>query len=198
MGSYQNPVGKGDPYDKYRVEPVGERQSKREGQGPPDDKPPKERVKFALYVLNLFKRAVDFFLDKNALGAESKSTSKTHLHQLKKSFEILKNEDRSEDVKFLNSLSDTWMQLLEESLYFENDKVEAKFRLLVKEIQSYPENETHSFGYYLSEYAGQKWVPFPYMELIQKIHNEHMKNPMGSSLSKWTQIIDDINLLLNP
>ena len=65
-------------------------------------------------------------------------------------------------------------------------------KILMQKIQHYPEYEEHTFGYYLTEYAGQKWIPFPYMEMVQKIHSEHMKNPKGSALTEWTNLIDEL------
>jgi hypothetical protein len=69
-------------------------------------------------------------------------------------------------------------------------------RSLIDAIQHYPERQQHSLGYYLSEYAGQKWLPFPYMEMIQKIHAEHLKNPTESALAQWTHRIDRLLSLL--
>lgn len=195
---FRSPSGSGpiDPYSKYRIEPVGERQSKSQMPEPPDDdKQPKEKVKFVSYVLSLFQKAVDFFLEEHHSSTASEGTLR-HLLALKTSFEVLKKEDRSQDVKFLNDLSNNWIALLEENLHFENDEIDSKFRLLMRKILSYPEQPKHSFGYYLTEYAGQKWVPFPYMELIQKIHREHEKNPTGSALTEWNLLLSRIISLL--
>ena len=114
-----------DPYEKYRIEPVGERQSRGEMPQPPDDdKPPKEKFKFAAYVLNLFQKAVNFFIETHQ-SVQAVEGSLGFLLALKTSFEILKREDRSQDVKFLNELSNNWIALLGENLRFENEEIDA-------------------------------------------------------------------------
>lgn len=198
MESSHNVGGGGpvDPYDKYRVEPIGQRESKGQIPHHPDpEKTPKEKLKFAAYLLTLFQKAVNFFIEKHQKSAMTQGNL-NDLIAFRGSFELLKKEDRSQDVKFLNNLSKTWIALLEESLHFENDEIQSKFRLLRKKILTYPDNAPHSFGYYLSQNAGQKWVPFPYMELIQKIHREHEKNPEGSAITEWTVLLDEIIALL--
>jgi len=192
---YSAPIGPDplDPFEKYRVEPIGERQTKGEVPKPPDDEePPRTRLKFTAYVVHLFQKTVDFFLEahQHAKGVGNP------LAALQAALEILKTENRSEDVRFLNELSLIWSALMEDSLSFKQKEVEEKFRLLVKKILHYPQNLPHSFGYYLTEYAGQKWVPFPYMELIQNLHREHEKNPAESALTEWTRLINDISSLL--
>jgi len=109
----------------------------------------------------------------------------------------MKRENRSQDAQFLNQLSNVWNSVLEEAIQFEkNSEAAERFKVLVKKIQHFPENQQHTFGYYLSEYAGQKWVPFPYMELVAKIHKEHEKSPQISALTQWTTLIDEIIQLL--
>lgn len=173
-----SPITPPDPYEAYRVERAQEEQRRGFEGGGFDEKPPKWGL--AAYFLKLLQRVVDLFIEsKEGVASEA-------LVSLKKAFEMLKKEDLSEDIQFLNQLSKTWQSLLEMSLKKEEVKT------LVKKIQNYPQHEKHTFGYYLTEYAGQKWVPFPYMDLIQKIHSEHHKNPEGSALTEWTQLIDQL------
>jgi hypothetical protein len=194
MGFYQNPIGPVDPFDPYRVEGASEKQNKE--LPPPDDKPPKNKKGIVAELLHILKKAVDYFLQEHTEIKTATTGIRSQLLLLKKYFIILQNEDRSQDVNFLNELSVVWNRIQEESLNLE-EREALPFKLLTKKILSYPENQLHTFGYYLKEYAGQKWVPFPYMELIQKIHYEHENIPNGSALSEWVHLIDEIIKLLN-
>ena len=109
MDSSHNIGGSGpiDPYDKYRIEPVGERESREQTPTSPDPgKPPKEKLKFAARVLQILQKAVNYFIEKNQESAATEGVL-ADLLALRPSFEILKREDRSQDVKFLNNLSRT-------------------------------------------------------------------------------------------
>lgn len=177
---YVPPTG---PYDPFRVDRIGEDEKKRrpaQGDGG-GEKPPKKGL--AAYLLNLLKKTLDFLIE-----SASEKPSDAPFLALKQAFDVLKKEDRSEDVQFLKDLSLTWQMILEASLSFDSPIL----KTLLKKIQNYPEWQEHTFGYYLIEYAGQKWIPFPYMELIEKLHEEHMKNPSGSALSEWTALIDEL------
>ncbi len=191
MGSYQNPVGGPDP---FRSDRIGDRQTP--GDQPPEEPPPKGKQGVAAQLLQILQKAVDFFLEKHADTKSTEVEARKNLADLKKSFEILKKEDRSQDVDFLNDLSKIWNQALANTLHLD-EAASLQFKVLAKKILHYPENQTHTFGYYLTEYAGQKWVPFPYMELVQKIHSEHEKNPPSSPLTEWTRLIDEVIDLLD-
>lgn len=195
MGSYQNPVGGPDPYEKFRVEGVGEKQSKGDQPEPPDEEPPEEKLGVAAHLLQILQKTVDYFLERYA-GQPNQVQSRDTLTSLKSFFETMRQEDRSQDGEFLNALAKIWNQALEESLHF-NESAALQFKVLVKKILHYPENQPHTFGYYLTAYAGQKWVPFPYMELVQKIHSEHEKNPSSSPLMEWIFLLNNVLQLLN-
>ena len=112
---------------------------------------------------------------------------------LKASFEIMMREDRSQDAPFLKRLSKLWQGLLEHSIQLQTKGSFGKqFKALIKEIERYPEGEEHTLGYYLDEYAGQTWLPFPYMELIQKMHHQYELDPPSSCLTRWAQMIEEI------
>lgn len=197
MGSYQNPVTPPDPYERYRIESVErEREERERRSGGGGDEPPEEKWRFAAYFLKLVHRITTLLLESPEKEVSlSEKGSVESLRSLKAAFEILKREDRSEDIQFLNHLSKLWQQVLEDALSFKRDSdLSARYKMLIKKIQRFPEDQVHTFGYYLSEYAGQKWIPFPYMEMIQKIHSEHEKNPDMSALTEWTAMIDRLLL----
>ena len=67
-----------------------------------------------------------------------------------------------------------------------------QIRSFFDELHSFPDPQHFSLGYYLSEYAGEKWIPFPYMEMLRKLHQEYQTNAASSSLEKWMKEISDI------
>jgi hypothetical protein len=184
--------GPTDPSDRsFRPTPIDpDQQSRKE---PREEPPPKEELGIAAYLLQLFQKGIDLILQSKG---RKTTTARKHLESLKIFFEILKKEDRSQDQEFLNQLSKTWLLLLEDSLHFESDQATLAFKAFVKKLQHYPENEPHSFAYYLTENTNQKWIPFPYMELIQKIHLGHQKNPTTSPLAEWSSLLTQLIHLL--
>ncbi len=153
------------------------------------------------FILILLWRILDYFINLSKHGISNKSEKEVceTLHQLKAFFESMKWEDRSQDVEFLNHLSKIWHRALENSLRFRRtDPFSTAFRSFVKKIQNYPENQEHTLGYYLTEYTGEKWLPFPYLELIQKIYEQYQSDPAGSVLTLWLQELDEIISSLNP
>lgn len=194
MDSFENPVGRPDPFDRYRVEGVGEKQSEGGQSGQPgEEPPPKKQEGLIAHLAQILQRAVSYFLEQEG---NAETEVRKNLLLLRNAFEALKQGDRSQDIRFLNELARVWNQSLEDSFSYEPGRASERFKELVHRILHYPENQAHTLGYYLTEYAGQKWVPFPYMELIQKIHSEYEKNPPSSPLTEWTLLLDDVLQLL--
>lgn len=194
MDSYQNPVTPPDPYERYHIDAVERERQAREQMGGGDE-PPEEKRGLAAFFLNLLNKILDLLLSASEKGARAEKKAFESLRSLKAAFEILKKEDRSEDIQFLNHLSKVWQGVLEDALNLQRDSaLSAEHKSLIKKIQHFPEHQAHTLGYYLSEYAGQKWIPFPYMELIQKIHSEHEKRSDVSALAEWTALIDRLLL----
>ena len=135
------------------------------------------------------------FFTQNGEAFQSEHTITEHsleddLKRLLSAFDKLKVEDYSQDVSTLNQLSSWWHQFLEDaersrgkSTYF------AKLENFIEHLHAYPQSEKHSLGYYLLEYAGAEWTPFPFMDLLQDLHLEHQKTPATSHLTKWTTLL---------
>lgn len=102
--------------------------------------------------------------------------------------ETMMREDRSQDSQFLKRLSGIWQEVLEGSLNIQSKSL----KRLIRDVESFPEDEEHTFGYYLEEFAGQTWLPFPYMELIHNLHHHHELDPSSSLLTRWTGMIEEI------
>jgi hypothetical protein len=202
MPSSSNPSsGPHDPFDQYKVSEIQKDKEPHDAaEGQPQWEPPHHSA-FAAYVSLLFKKLIDLFEETTNLGLTVSAETDVieHLRLFKAALEILKMEDRSQDAPFLNSLSMHWHQLLDDVLRFRRQSpLSLKMRAFIKEFQQYPAHQEHSLGYYLTEYAGQKWLPFPYMEMIQKLHMQHKKSPENSNLSSWTKEFDELIQILQP
>lgn len=201
--SFQPPVsgGPSDPYEKYRVEEIqkdrdAEVSSKKTEQVSQD-----KRSAFAAYVSLVFKKFLEIFENTSdcGLALSAENDVQEHLILFKTALEILKTDDKSQDSAFLNRLSHFWHQMLEDTLRFRRQTpLSVLMRTFIKELQNYPQFQEHSLGYYLTEYAGQTWLPFPYMEMIHRLHSQHLKNPSVSSLSHWTDLLNKMIQMLTP
>lgn len=199
--SSSNPIGNKpkDPYEGYKVEAVEKEKLAKEEHK-------REEVRnrpllIGAYLLLLFHRILDLFSEKKEkrISSDIQKEVRENLLLLKAAFEILKTEDRSQDIEFLNRLSLLWNELIEESLQFKRSgPFSTAFRSFLQQLQEYPKNQEHTLGYYLTQYAGEQWLPFPYMELIGKIHREHEADPINSHLASWTTQIDQLASILTP
>lgn len=186
-----------DPRDRHRfVHGVDENEAVRRDRKKEEEETSKPDLSTLAFLLQMIKRTVDFFLSKATGSKPILFTTKKHLQKLKASFQILQMEDRSQDTQFLLSLSSSWQELLEDLLQLNKDSGYDKLKAFMNSIQTYPEASPHTFGYYLSEAAVQTWIPFPFMELVQKIHKEHELDPKTSSLTRWISSIDEIIVYL--
>lgn len=194
------PVGgrPNDPFERYyqikNLEEIREH-NKRNERRPLDGNSP-----VAVYLLFLLQKLVDFVSGSKHrdLSKSAKKEAKENLVEMQKALKILTKEDRSQEAPFLKELSQFWQKMLEDSLHFKKmTPLAIHFKTFIKDIASYPKDQDHTFGYYLSEYAGQSWLPFPYMELIQKLHSLAEKNPSDNPLAKWVFSLEKIIALLN-
>lgn len=199
--SYDPPVSGGphDPYEKYRVTEIHGDEEAANSQK--RDREPEDRSAFAVYATFIFNKFIELFerTSEQGLTASAENAVLDHLIMFKAAIETLKIEDRSQDPGFLNKLADIWHQLLDDSFRFRRQTPLAiKMRAFIKGLQHYPEHHEHSLGYYLTEYAGQKWLPFPYMEMLLKLHVLHKKDPQGGPLSSWSNAIEEMIQMLRP
>lgn len=205
MSSFGDPIhrqGK-NPFEKYyRIESLKPIEKNAPFKDPIHLSPKSEG--FAIPILGYF-----LFLLQKALRLVSKKASqaaynafdrelKQHLLSLQTSFRMMTEEDRSQDSVFLSHLSLIWEKILEQSLKFTHmTPLAIQFKTLIRSLASYPENTEHTFGYYLSECAGQKWLPFPYIALIQNLHRLYRDKVPTNPLTKWMLMVDQMITLLH-
>jgi hypothetical protein len=202
--SIQNPLGGPEgPYDKYRkyrIEGAENEKHADEQRKKFEEEPPKKGLSFGSFFLFLVWKILNYFVHlTRGISEKEEKEIRDNLQLLKEAFESMKGEDRSQDIKFLNRLSEIWHRVLENSDQLkQTDPFSTAFHSFLKKIQKYPEDQEHTLGYYLTAYAGEKWLPFPYMELIQKIYEQHEKDPSTSPLVLWLQELDELLSSLSP
>lgn len=81
---------------------------------------------------------------------------------------LLKGADLSSDWRFCESLSSHFKKLTESIEGYPN--LLPQLKDFIAMIDKYPESEPHSLGYYLSLNAGAEWIPFPFMEILHRLH----------------------------
>lgn len=184
-----------DPYENIKVNPVESDPHKHDPERQPKKKQNKSAAVFAHFLDKLEKIAAFFLQSEGKKGTKHTITAHSIEQDIKHilvALEKLKTEDYSQNVPYLNQLSSWWHQFLHDV-----GKVRSQLTLsdeiaqFIEQIHDYPEKE-HSLGYYLLEYAGAEWIPFPFMDLLQDLHLEHKKTPMTSSLAKWTRILQSL------
>jgi hypothetical protein len=103
--------------------------------------------------------------------------------------EKLKKENISEDSRFTEELSHLWLILNEHASSDGQERYPPlyypKLKSFLQTLIRYPEKSDHTFGYYLNHYAGEKWLPFPFMDLLSKLHEDHIVLKSKSTLSLW-------------
>ena len=108
---------------------------------------------------------------------------------LKKQIVTLKQKDLSKEVSFSITLSNNWHVLLRASNELSHYKNKPSYfealKLFIEELMNYPAKAVHSLGYYLTEYTGEPWIPFPYMDLLRSLHEDAIIYDEKSTLQKW-------------
>ena len=95
-------------------------------------------------------------------------------------------------MDFLQDLSKSWNDFIVffYSVYINDNKLMKNINILINEINTYPESQEFSFGYYLTEYAGMDWIPFPYMDMLKNFHLAYKTNDNDNMLKKWIEEIE--------
>lgn len=167
---------------------------------PPLEIPFKNRIlssktvtKLAVF-LKLQEKIEKFFQMKDVIVLQNELFS--YLKTLKKEFDLLSKTNVSQDITFCEELSKNWHLILDFIIaykdLFKSESLFSELKKLIEEIHKYPENSDHPLGYYLTKFVGGKWLPFPFMEILEKLHEEYLLKGDKSTLAKWTRNIEDI------
>ncbi len=107
----------------------------------------------------------------------------------------LTKKDVSRDPDYAQHLSQVWHQLLESANLvecLERKKTDVLFQLktLIETFNHYPVKQEHSLGYYMTEFAGKEWLPFPFMEQLHLLYEDYVSHKKESQLFHWISSID--------
>ena len=118
------------------------------------------------------------------------------LQHIKKLFEALSKEDVSQQYLFADDLSKHWHLVIrfveEESRQRRVSPYIEPLRKWIQSIDTYPEQSDHSLGYYLTRFTGEKWLPFPFMELLYELHEESILKGPKSTLASWIYSLSSV------
>ena len=107
----------------------------------------------------------------------------------------LTKKDVSRDPDYAQHLSQVWHQLLEsanlvEFLERKKTDVLVQLKTLIETFNHYPAKQEHSLGYYMTEFAGKEWLPFPFMEQLHLLYEDYVSHKKESQLFHWISSID--------
>jgi hypothetical protein len=110
---------------------------------------------------------------------------------------VLARDDQSHNPDFTQQLSELWHNLLDDcnSLSISQaapSEIVDKVNFFLLQLKNFPPGADHTLGYYFSEYAGKDWIPFPFMELLQSLHEEYNASPPISVLQNWSSLLNAI------
>jgi hypothetical protein len=192
MVEYHRPIRDADrPPDWLAVHQI---EKDKKGKEPPYTEESKaigsQPLAFAalhLLIYSLVKRSS--FEDAGAQRAEGGEQLRANTDTLRRMLLQLAHEDVSQSPDFAHQLAHAWHHLLDERPPAASaQQVDA----LIRAINSYPPAEEHTLGFYLTEYVGEEWLPFPYMELLRQLHERYQDDPANSALSAWIALLTDI------
>lgn len=188
------------PYEKIIVNPI-EKDKREKGEGYKGLKSSTRTQIFATLV-SYFKKILSTTSSKNKSSASF--YDQQHLFEnvsaLRQLLVLLSDDDQSHNPNFTQQLSELWHNLIDDynslsSAPTPNPEIVRKLNFFISQVQHFPPGADHSLGYYFTEYAGKDWIPFPFMELLQGLHEEYQASPVISVLQNWIFLLNDILLL---
>lgn len=187
--------------DEYRVNPIEADRHTKESFNIEELEGQERKKRMNLYgaFLVYFKKLLDRFdtSEQGAAKALSNEGLSGNLKEFKILLSLIQDFDQSENSSFCQQLSEGWMRLLQDvqvsSISKRKQEIDLKqLSLLMKDINHYPSNEEHKLGYYLSNYAGESWLPLPFRDILKHLYSDHVVNKKNSILSKWIQTIENL------
>lgn len=192
---YNNPkdFNPGDP-EYLRAEAIG-KNKQHEDPIRPIDLPLRGEILLSSNVVNMLISQINFFLESEET-TENLTDIETILTKFKNLLELLRIENKSGDYHFAQELSNLWhaikkhtaelLPLKKSPAYIES------LQILIQKMNLFPKNSDHSLGYYLSEYAGEKWLPFPFIDILSALHEEAIVKKSHDTLHDWSLAITAI------
>jgi hypothetical protein len=118
------------------------------------------------------------------------------LKTLKLEFDTLSKKNVSKETQFSEELSKNWQAILD-FVNHHKDHLHQEFymhqlKIFIETVHGYPENSDHTLGYYLTKLIGKDWLPFPFMEILETLHEDAILNKDKSRLAIWIKQIEEI------
>ncbi len=189
--------GRGGPEDPLYLAQIQKDKEKNGG----DEVISNPRSKFfALVASTLYlKKFIDNFTNIAKSLSSSINTEKTlnDLSGFKKILDELCLEDKSHDPEFTKRLSLLWQKVYENCSGLELkaehlDHLSVEILNFIKDVDLYPPGEDFTLGYYLTEHAGQDWIPFPFMKMLSTLHEDFLASPTSAQLGLWIRKLNEI------
>jgi hypothetical protein len=185
------------PYEKIIVNPI--EKDRKDKEEPYTGWKYTTRFQVFATLVSFFKKILNSLSlkDKDQLVLIEQQHLLAHLLAFRTMLFILSSEDQSHNPEFTQKLTELWHKLQDDcnSLSYTRQpesEVLTKINFFITQIKNYPPNADHTLGYYLTEYAGKEWIPFPFMEMLQTLHEESQAHPAQSHLNQWISLINDI------
>jgi hypothetical protein len=186
---------KPSPYEEISVNPIEKDKQGKEG-GYASLKNA-TRTQILATLVSCFKKLFSAFPSKIKLSLHSQQNLLKNILSFRQLLITLSKEDQSHNPHFTEQLTTAWHALTEDCHSLSHvregpSEILEKLNALISNIQHFPPGADHSLGYYFNEYAGSQWIPFPFMELLQDLHNEYTASPVISVLQHWIFLLNDI------
>ena len=200
MTFFPDPIrpSEGREDDELRVQPIEADKKGKEDQTwelPEGKKRPAAYTAFLMFI----RKVTDPFGKIKEGGFERLSTDALtkDILELQQILQTLMESDQSKNGPFCSRFSATWHRLLQEIQVQSHTKRKAtididKLKAFLTDIDLYPASEDHKLGFYLSEFAGESWLPVPFREILKQLFVDHRANKPYSILVQWNEWIDEI------
>ncbi len=173
--------------EKIRISEI-EKLSRADHRPHPFDKEGKKSSPYQV-TLFLLKKLVHFFT-KNRKHLQHNTDLATKAHALLALLQQLGEKDQSENISYIQKLSQIWEQIIDHIEYLKlTTHLPDNIHNLLSAIAGmnhFPKDAEYSFGFYLLKHAGKEWFPFPFMEMLKDLHQNHQQLKEKSVLTKWT------------
>jgi hypothetical protein len=199
MGDYEKKIHPhdNDPYEHVAIPPVERDKKGKEEFSKILQEPSKPQV-FAT-LASFFKKIISFFIlrDKEESLLSDLPLLIEHLTAFRAQLQILAQRDESYNPEFTKQLTELWHNLVDDcnsisSAGGSSTKVLIDIKNFINRIEDYPKDADHTLGYYFDAYAGTEWTPFPFMDMLKELHEQHQKKPSHSQLAEWLALLQDI------
>ncbi len=196
MDNFRKPIENRDELrPEWKIPSVQAVEKEKKDKEPYNPKRAPEEAPIYTLILAVLKKIIRFFGSSKtfSLSISQKELVYEDLLSFRKMLHLLGGEDQSHNPEFHLHLAELWHNLVNDCQNIAHAApLFTEIKNLVTQIHRYPQKVDYSLGYYLSAYAGKEWIPFPFLEILKKLHEEHKQNPERSTLTLWIHTLTSI------